>query len=150
VPQAFYNDRWENDMKLKQVAAGAVLALVGGIAAGGTYTPVPITIDFDNRVASGDMYSARLSANPDALIGCGIRSPAPGVTFAFCQARLGPDDDQLAQCFTEDPAQLATIGAMDDFSYIVFRWDIDGNCLSVGNSTQSLYLPEFFKTDKKK
>jgi hypothetical protein len=137
-------------MKLKQMLVGAVLALVGGIAAGGSYIPVPLTIDFDNRTARGDMYTARLSGNPGDFIGCGIRSPAPGFTFAFCQARLGPSDDQLAQCFTDDPAHVAAIGAMDDFSYIQFSWDVDGNCTSVGNSTQSLYLPEFPKTDKVK
>lgn len=137
-------------MKLKQVAFGAVLALVGGVAAAGSYTPAPLTIDFDNHVATGDMYTARLTGKPGDFIGCGIRSPAPGYTFAFCQARLGPADDQLVRCFTEDPAHVATIGAMDDFSYILFRWDADGNCTSVGNSTQSFYLPEFFKTDKTK
>lgn len=137
-------------MKLKQILTGAILALVGGVAAAGSYAPVPLTIDYDNRVATGDMYTVRLSGNPDDLIGCGIRSPAPGFTFAFCQARLGPSDDQLVQCFTEDPAHVAAIGAMDDFSYVVFRWDVDGNCTSVGNSTQSLYLPAFFKTDKTK
>lgn len=137
-------------MKLRQMLLGALLALVGGVAAGGSYSPAPLTVDFDNQTASGDMYSARLSDNPHALIGCGYRSPAPGFTFGFCQARVGPADDQLAQCFTEDPAHIAAIAALDDFSYIVFRWDDDGNCVSVGNSTQSLYLPEFFKTDKKK
>jgi hypothetical protein len=131
-------------MKLKRLLVGSVLVLAGGIAAGGTYSPAPLTIDRDNRVASGDMYSARVSDNPNALIGCGLRSPAPGYTFAFCQATLGPADEDLVQCFTEDPGMVATVGAMDDFSYIVFRWDADGNCTSVGNSTQSLYLPVFF------
>ena len=137
-------------MKLKQVAAGAVLALVGGIAAGGTYAPAPLMIDFDIRVATGDMYSARLSGNPDALIGCGIRSPGSGFSFGFCQARVGPTDSDSVVCFTEDPGHLAAIGAMDDFSFVAFRWDADGICTFIGNSTQSVYLPEFFKTDKKK
>lgn len=135
-------------MKFKQLASGAVLALAAGVAAGGQYSPAPLTIDRVIQVASGDMYTARLSGNPDAFIGCGIRSPAPGVTFAFCQAADGPADDQYVSCFTEDPAHIATIGAMDDFSWISFRWDNDGNCRSVGNSTQSFYLPQFFKTDK--
>jgi len=137
-------------MKLKQAVVGTVLVLAGGVAAAGVYDPYPVEIDFENQFAAGDMYTARLSGNPDALIGCGIRVPAPGVTFAFCQARLGPTDDQYVACFTEDPTMVAVIGALDDFSWIVFRWDDDGNCTSVGNSTQSLRLPEFFKTDKKK
>ena len=137
-------------MKFQKAMVGTALMLIGGVAVGGTYSPAPVTIDWDNQVATGDMYTARLSENPDAFIGCGIRSPAPGYTFAFCQARLGPADDQLAQCFTEDPAHVAAVGAMDDFSWVSFRWDADGNCLSVGNSTQSFYLPQFFKTDKVK
>lgn len=137
-------------MKLRELLAGSALVLAAGVAAGGVYAPAPLTIDFDNRLASGDMYSARLSGNADALIGCGMRSPAPGFSFAFCQAQIGPADDQYVSCFTTDPAHLATIGAMDDFSWISFRWNDDGECVSVGNSTQSLYLPEFFKTDKKK
>lgn len=142
-------------MKLDQLLLGAVLALVGGVAAAGAYRPAPLTIDLDGKVAIGDMYSARLSDNKNAYIGCGIRSPAPGVTFAFCQANLGPllDDGSAPEsvlCYTEDPSAIATIGAMDDFSYVSFTWDDNGNCTSVGNSTQSFYLPEFFKTDKVK
>jgi len=129
-------------MKLKQVLFGAILALAGGVAAAGSYRPAPLTIDLTDRLAVGDMYSARLSDNPNAFIGCGIRSPIPGYTYAFCQAQLAPGDDQVVQCFTEDAAFIATIGAMDDFSYILFRWDADGNCTYVGNSTQSFYLPD--------
>ena len=142
-------------MKLDRLLLGAVLALVGGVAAAGAYRPVPVTIDFGGKFASGDKYSARLSGNANAYIGCGIRSPAPGYTIAFCQANLGPlaDDGSAPEsvlCFTEDPSAIATIGAMDDFSYVSFRWDDDGNCTSVGSSTQSFYLPEIPKTDKKK
>jgi len=137
-------------MNFKMAVIGTVLALAGGVAAAGAYLPVPITVDLDNKLALGDMYSARLSDNPDALIGCGLRSVVPGITFGFCQARVGPTDDTVVQCFTEDPGLVATIGAMDDFSYVQFRWDDDGNCTAVGNSTQSLYLPEFPKTTKSK
>lgn len=135
-------------MKIKQVVVGTMLALVGGVAGAGRYQPAPLTIDFDNQVATGDMYSARLSGDPDAFIGCGIRAAVPGVAFGFCQASLGPADEDLVQCFTDDPVMTAAIAALDDFSWISFRWDADGNCTSIGNSTQSFYLPEFFKTDK--
>jgi hypothetical protein len=142
-------------MKIKQVVVGTMLTLVGGVAGAGSYRPGPLTIDFDNKVATGDMYSARLSGNPNAFIGCGIRSPVPGYTYAFCQVNLGPvlgdgSAPESVVCFTEDPAHVAAVGALDDFSYITFRWDADGNCTSVGNSTQSFYLPDFFKTDKTK
>ena len=142
-------------MKIKQVVVGTMLALVGGVAGAGSYRPVPIKIDFDNKVATGDMYSARLSGNPNAFIGCGIRSPVPGYTYAFCQVNLGPvlDDGSAPEsvlCVTEDPAHVAAVGALDDFSYITFSWDADGNCTSVGNSTQSFYLPELHKSDKTK
>jgi hypothetical protein len=141
-------------MKLNQLLLGAVLSLVGGVAAAGAYRPVPLTIDLENRVALGDMYSARLSGNPNAYIGCGIRNAA-GVSFAFCQANLGPLPDdgsapESVSCFTEDPSAIAAIGAMDDFSYVSFRWDVDFECTFVSNSTQSFYLPDFFKTEKVK
>ena len=137
-------------MRTGTLAVGVALALAAVVAVGGTYSPAPLTIDLDNQLASGDMYSARLSGNPDALIGCGMRSPAPGFTFGFCQAQIGPADDEYVSCFTTDPGHMAVIGTMDDFSWISFRWDADGNCTAVGSSTQSLYLPEFFKTDKVK
>jgi hypothetical protein len=137
-------------MKFKQVVLGVGLAMVGGIAAGGTYTPAPVVIDFDTQLATGDMYTARLADDPDTYIGCGLRAPAPGVMFGFCQAQVGPAPEGYVSCFTEDPVQVAAIGAMDDLSWISFRWDADGNCSSVGNSTQSFYLPEFHKTDKNK
>jgi hypothetical protein len=155
VRQAFQNGGRENEMKFKQVLFGASLALVGGVAAGGSYRPVPLTIDFDGKVATGGMYSARVSGNPNAFIGCGIRTPVAGVTFAFCQANLGPlpgdgSAPESVSCFTEDPSAIATIGALDDFSWISFRWDDNGECTSVSNSTQSFYLPDFYKTDKVK
>ena len=142
-------------MKIKQVVVGTMLALVGGVAGAGLYQPVPLEINLDTQTAQGDMYSARLSGNPNAYIGCGIRSPVPGYTIAFCQVNLGPlpgdgSAPEAVLCFTEDAAHIATVAAMDDFSYIVFRWDVDGNCTSVGNSTQSFYLPEFYKSDKQK
>jgi hypothetical protein len=137
-------------MKIKQVVVGTMLALVGGVAGAGDYQPFPLSIDLDNQSATGDMYSARLSDNPDAFIGCGVRAPAPGFAFGFCQASLGPADDDVVQCFTEDPVMIAAIAALNDFSFIIFRWDDNATCTYVGNSTQSWYLPEFFKTDKQK
>jgi hypothetical protein len=134
-------------MNVRQVVGGMILVLAGGLATAGSYAPAPLTIDFDNHIATGDMYSARLSGNPDAFIGCGVRAVA-GYTYGFCQAQSGPTEEYLAQCFAEDPGMVAAIGALDDFSYITFAWDGDGNCTFVGNSTQSFYLPEFPKTDK--
>jgi len=137
-------------MKFKHVVVGVGLAMVGGIAAGGAYSPAPVVIDFDNQLATGGMYTARISDDPYVFIGCGLRAPAPGVTFGFCQAQVGPALEDYVSCFTEDPVQVATIGAMDDFSWVSFRWDADGSCRSIGNSTQSFYLPDFVKDDKGK
>ncbi len=36
---------------------------------------------------------------------------------------------------------MDAVNALNDFSYIVFRWIANGDCTSVGNSTQSIYLP---------
>jgi hypothetical protein len=124
-------------MKIEQAAVGTMLALVGSVAGAGKYQPFPLSIDLVTKLANGDMYSTRLSGNPDGFIGCGVRAPAPGFAFGFCQASLGPADEDVVQCFTEGPVKIAAIAAQDDFSFVTFRWDDNGNCTSVGNSAQS-------------
>jgi hypothetical protein len=129
-------------MKLTHFLAGTVLVLAGGVAAAGRYSPIPVTIDFTGRFASGDMHSARTSSNPAEFIGCGIRDFG-STSLAFCQAGLGEAEGQYLTCFTEDPALVDAVKSIADFSYIQFRWDEDFNCTSIGISTQSFYLPDF-------
>jgi hypothetical protein len=62
------------------------------------------------------------------------------ILFAFCQA-ADPADVQ-GFCSTENPDLIASIGDQDHFSFITFSWNAAGECRSIGNSTQSFYIPE--------
>jgi hypothetical protein len=129
-------------MKIKSMLTATALSLVASVASAGLVQPAPVIIDFTNRVATGDMLTARNSANPFEFIGCGVRYNAAGLTLAFCQAGLGDTDAERITCFTTNPALVEAIQSIGDFSFISFRWDVDGNCTNFGVSTQSFYLPE--------
>src|SRR5262245_4768458 len=116
-----------------------------GAALAGAAKPQPVQIDFVQRAAQGDMYTARTSDNKNEYIGCGVRAGA-GFLQAFFQAALkNPDTnpDEVINCFTQDPTLIEAIHSIGDFSFIVFRWDENFECTFVGTSTQSFYLPDF-------
>jgi hypothetical protein len=135
-------------MKTKHVISVAALTLASTVASAGLYQPRPVTLDMTNRFADGDMLTARNSLNPFEFIGCGMRQSISGFSTGFCQAGLGEAEGEFFTCFTEDPNLLDAIKALDDFSYIVFRWDVDGNCTFIGNSTQSFYVPDLKSKSK--
>jgi hypothetical protein len=129
-------------MKTKHVISAAALILVSSVASAGKYSPQELIFDMTNRTASGDMLTVRNSLNPLEFIGCGVRHLS-GLTWGFCQAGISEVEGEFFTCYTEDPNLLEAIKALDDFSWITFRWDVDGNCAYIGNSTQSFYLPDF-------
>ena len=132
-------------MKLK-ILLTMIVALFSSAVLAGLHQPAPITIDLDNRIASGDMLTAANSVNSDEFIGCGIRSFDDGLggtfRFGFCQAQVNGGD--AVTCFTESDALLDDMRALNDFSWITFSWtDVgagDLTCTRVGISTQSFYL----------
>lgn len=130
-------------MKLRHLVPAAALSVLATVASAGFVQPAPVTIDFTNRVATGDMYTARNSVNAFEFIGCGVRYNSAGLTSAFCQAGLGEADSQKITCFTTNPALVEALRAISAFSFITFSWDADGNCTRIGVSTQSFYLPDF-------
>jgi hypothetical protein len=131
------------EMNIKHTLAASVLLTVGSVASAGYVQPAPVTISFTDSVASGDMWTARTSDNPSAFIGCGVRYEATGLTLAFCQAGVGPDEaTQQIRCRTDNPLLADAIKAISAFSYISFSWDGAGNCTRIGVSSQSFYLPE--------
>lgn len=125
-----------------------VLALLVGSASAhaGFVQPAPVTVDLDNRFASGDLVSARFADDEISFIGCGTRKfsdpafPGSEFEFGFCQA--SDADDEQFTCFTEDPFLLDAAGRVSDFSFISFSWNEDGDCTRIGVSTQSFYIPE--------
>ena len=128
-------------MKTRYVLSIAALTLASTVASAGLFQPAPVTIDMTNRTAGGDMRSARISLNKFAYIGCGVRYNAIGGAFMFCQAGLTQDLTQQITCFSDSPALFDAVKSIADYSYITFRWDVDGNCTFIGNSTQSFYIP---------
>lgn len=132
-------------MSKKQLIALGALGLTSAAALAGlvTITPVSVTVNPDaSGSALGSMTAARFSKNDVEYIGCGVRRIEAGagvVVFGFCQASDAAG--VVGFCSTENPGLMASIGDQDDFSFITFSWTSDGVCRSIGNSTQSFYIP---------
>lgn len=142
-------------MRMKQLMARSIVrsmalgALVLGSSAAmaGLVSEVPVTVTLNpdgSGTANGSMTTARFSKNNVEYIGCGLRRNDDGAggvfLFAFCQASTA--DEIVGFCETDNPALIASIGDQDDFSFIVFGWNAAGECRSIGNSTQSFYIPK--------
>jgi hypothetical protein len=130
----------------QSITAGA-LVLGSSVAMAGLVNdfPVAVTLNPDGSgTAVGSMTTARFSKNNVEYIGCGLRRNDDGAggvfLFAFCQASTA--DEIVGFCETDNPALIASIGDQDDFSFIVFGWNAAGECRSIGNSTQSFYIPK--------
>lgn len=134
-------------MRMKRLIALGALVLGSSAAMAGLESefPVAVTLNPDGSgSAAGSMTTARFSKNKVEYIGCGVRrfdDGAGGVlVFGFCQASTA--DEVLGFCNTENPALVASIGDQDDFSFITFSWNAAGECRTIGNSTQSFYIPK--------
>ena len=131
-------------MKIKYLLPTAALTLLAGVALGGFSNTGSVEIDLDNRLAFGNQLGAKVSDNDIELIGCGIRVFDDGVnplfSFGFCQAV--DSEDVGAFCSTERSDLLDAMKASSDYAFIVFRWDENDECVNVGFSTQSFYLPD--------
>ena len=135
-------------MRMKRLMAIGVLVLGSSAAMAGLVNEFPVTVTLNpdgSGSAAGSITTARFSKDLVQYIGCGIRrfdDGAGGVfVFGFCQASTATE--VVGFCDSENPALLASIGDQDDFSFITFGWDAAGECTSIGNSTQSFYLPKF-------
>ena len=137
-------------MKIRYLISIAILTLVAGIAFAGFKQPAPVVIDLVDNFAFGDQVTARIAPNDLDFIGCGVRNFDDGVnsfSFGFCQA--GDSDENQVVCFTENASLIATMGTSSAYSFITFSWTGDaeseagGECIRVGFSTQSFYLPNF-------
>ena len=120
------------------------MAVFASSSHAGLDLPEPVTVDLVERLANGDLWSARFDDEKDdaEFIGCGIYTLQDGlggaIAFAFCQAR--DVDENLAFCATQNPGLIEAIRAIADFSSITFRWDELGECTDIGSSTQSYFL----------
>ena len=124
-----------------------ILALLASVAYAGFVQPIPVDVDLVNKTAIGDQNAARESANDVEFIGCGTRFFDDGTgnafRFGFCQA-TDADGDSIT-CFTQLDSLIDEMRANSDYAFITFNWQDDGSggaeCIRVGFSTQSLYLP---------
>jgi len=132
--------------RMKKGLALTVLALASSAALAGLVTDQPVTVTLNgdgSGNAAGSMTTARFSKNNVEFIGCGVRRIDDGaggvILFAFCQAADAANVQGF--CSTDNPNLIASIGDQDDFSFITFSWNAAGECRSIGNSTQSFYIP---------
>ena len=114
---------------------------------------IPVTIDWDNRVASGNMLGARSTANDVEHIGCGRivsdfnfgTAERPLYNYGFCQAVNA--EDEIVICLTEDPEMLEVLTTISSHSFIRFGFYEEelypGNyeCSFLYVSSQSRYIP---------
>lgn len=141
-------------MKTKYLIAAVVLTMIGGVAVAGLTQPQPVDVDLDNMFAQGDQYTARTTTDDTQFIGCGSRTFDDGMgnsfVFGFCQAEDA--DGDTVTCFTQNPVLIEAMRSTSDFAFITFSWIDDGQdgaeCIRVGHSTQSFYLPNFKTKDK--
>lgn len=135
--------------KMAMILAGAA-AIVSTAAFGGMVQPFPVDVDLTNRIASGDMVTARYSANDNEFIGCGIRIIQDGVggtfSFGFCQAE--DRDGERAFCNSQDAALLDAISSSGDYGFISFSYDESDICTRIGFSNQSFYLPKKLQSNE--
>lgn len=141
-------------MKIRYVLSITVLTLLAAVASAGLKQPAVVTIDFNNMTAFGDQVTARIAADDVSFIGCGVRVFDDGVnpfSFGFCQA--GDSEENQIVCLTMNPNLLDAIKATSAFAFITFNWQDGGfggtECIRVGSSTNSFYLPNFTTKGKK-
>lgn len=139
-------------MKTRNIILALMLAAFSALAVAGYTQPAPVTVnvnDDGSGDAQGDMVTARFSDSEFTSIGCGYRFFDTGggsyIEYGFCQAR--DENDVYVFCSTFNPDLLEAMRFENDYSFITFSWNSDGECNRIGFSTQSLYIPEH--TDKK-
>ena len=137
-------------MKKIQFFVIAVFTLLyGSQGMAGSSIDSPVLIDLDNKNAQGAQSSARFADNDVEVIGCGTTIRDDGVnppfSFGFCQAT---DANGVSVLCVTLSAELSTaINGIANYGFISFQWNDDQECVSVRNSTQSIYIPDF-RSDK--
>ena len=131
-------------MTSKNLMVITALALASSLALAGFVQPASVVVvqnDDGSGSASGDMVTARTSANDVEIIGCGIKGFQGGgpSQFGFCQAT--DSNDSLIVCVTINVHLLEIIKGIADNSFVRFDVNKKGDCTRIDLSTQSFYLP---------
>jgi hypothetical protein len=116
----------------KALVSSVAGALVCTSAFAGAALEVPLSIDYGQQVAEGNMLTVRSSKSPSELIGCGVRYFSDGVggtfAFGFCSAAYDVNEETFdgITCTTQNPGVVDALRSISDFSYIIFSWVDDG------------------------
>jgi hypothetical protein len=139
-------------MKMTQMLMLAVITLFyasAGLA--GNSIDGPVQVNLDEKFAQGVQTTARFSNNDVEAIGCGARVTDDGVNsvayFGFCQATDANGVNVV--CATFSPDLVDAINSVANYGFLLFTWNDNNECLSVRNSTQSVYIPDFKKEKQK-
>ena len=137
-------------MKLIQLVLPAAMLLLSSLAFAGAFHVAPVSIDFDEQVAEGNLIAARASESPHERIGCDVGSGYLLGHYAICEA-TDATNNQI-QCITDEPEMIDTIASINTFSYVYFTWgDVEGKedppdgyewCRHVTVATRSIHIPE--------
>ena len=139
-------------MKLAKLLLPALLPLLCSQAFAGAFNVAPVSIDFENQTASGNLIAARASESPHERIGCAVGYGNLVGHFAYCEA-TDADDNDIA-CITYDAGMIDTIASINTFSFVFFRWE-EGHslppgfelCTRVTVATRSIHIPQKFKLE---
>ena len=129
--------------KIPMILAALTLFHAGSGLAGSSEV-APVLIDLDSKSAQGAQSSARYSDNDIEFIGCGATVTDSGdgnvLIFGFCQATDASGISTF--CATFSPDLIGAINTIANYGFIRFSWNDAEECVSIRNSTQSIYLPE--------
>lgn len=144
-------------MKLIRLLLQATIFLLASPAFAGEFHIAPVSIDFDNQSAEGNLIAARFSDNPHERIGCavgnGVRSPfGDSGPYAYCEASLTDSKFPDAFCITDDHVMIDTIASINTFSYVYFMWQVERKkgdeinvCTHITVATRSVHIPSVLK-----
>ena len=137
-------------MKLIQLLLPASMLLLSSLAFAGEFKVAPVSIDFDEQVAEGNLIAARASESPHERIGCGVGAGYVLGHYANCEATDATNNH--ITCITDEPEMIDTIASINTFSYVYFTWGaVDGKgappdgyewCRHVTVATRSIHIPE--------
>lgn len=135
-------------MTIKQLLSAVALTCLAQTVMGGATITSPVDVNLDGRTAIGGQLSARVSDNTNEFIGCGTRIFDDGLgnsfAFGFCQAEDAAGDAIF--CSTQTPGLIDAMKSLTAYAFITFSWrEVEPDvfeCIRVGFSTQSFYLPD--------
>lgn len=114
---------------MKKLIAAVVMVAAASLAHAGWNWTVPVLVDVKGRNAQGSMGGAHNSADPQEYIACGLTGWAGGRVDVNCWAR--DTAGRFGTCGTSDPALVSVAATINPISYLLFEWDVNGQCTRI-------------------